>query len=58
MREVQNLTLTVPAENGTTGQSSSVTTFDYRTASPQERAALKKRILDEAAMGRKVYPGR
>ena len=47
-----------PAENGTSGQSSSVTTFDYRTASPQERAALKKRILDEAAMGRKVYPGR
>ena len=47
-----------PTENGTSGQAPSVTTFDYRAASPEQRAALKKRIMDEAAQGRKVYPGR
>ena len=47
-----------PAENGTSGQAPSVTTFDYRAASREQREALKKRILDEAAQGRKVYPGR
>lgn len=46
-----------PAENGTSGQAPSVTTFDYKNATPQERAALKKHILSEAAKGRKVYPG-
>lgn len=46
-----------PAENGTSGQAPSVTTFDYRTASREQKEALKKRILDEAARGRKVYPG-
>lgn len=47
-----------PDEAGTSGQAPSVTSFDYRNASPEQRAALKKRILDEAAQGRKVYPGR
>ena len=47
-----------PDEAGTSGQAPSVTSFDYRNASPEQRAALKKRIMDEAAQGRKVYPGR
>ena len=42
-----------PDENGTSGQAPSVTTFDYRSMSPQQRAALKKRILS----GEKIYPG-
>lgn len=46
-----------PAENGTTGQSPSAIRFDYRNASPDQRAALKKRIRDAAARGEKVYPG-
>lgn len=47
-----------PAEAGTSGQAPSVTTFDYRQASKEEREALKKRIRDAAARGEKVYPGR
>ena len=46
-----------PAENGTSGQAPSVTTFDYRNASQEQRNALKARIRSEAAHGRKVYPG-
>jgi hypothetical protein len=46
-----------PAEAGTSGQAPTVTTFDYRSASRDQREALKKRILSEAANGRKVYPG-
>lgn len=46
-----------PVENGTSGQAPSVTTFDYRTASKEQREALKKRILEAAAQGRKLYPG-
>ena len=46
-----------PSENGTTGQAPSVTTFDYRNASPEQRAAMKAFIRSEAAHGRKVYPG-
>jgi hypothetical protein len=42
-----------PSENGTTGQAPSVTTFDYRSASPEQRAALKARIRS----GEKIYPG-
>ena len=42
-----------PDENGTSGQAPSVTTFDYRSMSPQQRAALKKRIRS----GEKIYPG-
>lgn len=47
-----------PAENGTSGQAPSVTTFDYRTMTKEQRAALKKRIYDAAARQEKVYPGR
>lgn len=46
-----------PDENGLSSQASSVNVFDYRNASPRQRAALKKRILEESAQGRKVYPG-
>ena len=47
-----------PQENGTTGQAPSVTTFDYRTASKQQRDALKQQIRAAAARGEKLYPGR
>lgn len=46
-----------PAESGTSGQAPSVTTFDYSKATPAERAAFKKHLREEAAKGRKVYPG-
>ena len=46
-----------PTEAGTTGQAPSVTTFDYRNASPEQRKAFKDHIRSEAAQGRKVYPG-
>lgn len=46
-----------PNEAGTSGQAPSVTTFNYRNASPEQRAALKAHIRSEAAQGRKVYPG-
>ena len=42
-----------PNENGTSGQAPSVTTFDYRTASREQREAFKKRIRS----GEKIYPG-
>ena len=46
-----------PDESGTSSQAPSVTTFDYRAASREQREALKKRIRDAAARGEKVYPG-
>jgi hypothetical protein len=46
-----------PAENGTSGQAPSVTTFDYRNASREQREALRKRIYDAQARGEKLYPG-
>lgn len=42
-----------PHENGTSGQAPSVTTFDYRSMSPEQRKALKDRIRS----GEKIYPG-
>lgn len=42
-----------PNENGTSGQAPSMTTFDYRRASQEQREALKKRIRS----GEKIYPG-
>lgn len=42
-----------PSEAGTTGQAPSVTSFDYRSASKEQREALKKRIRS----GEKIYPG-
>lgn len=47
-----------PVENGTAGRAPSVTTFDYRNASPEQRAAFKQSLRDKWARGEKVYPGR
>lgn len=46
-----------PDEAGSTGKAPSVSTFDYRTASREQREALKQRIRDAAARGQKLYPG-
>ena len=46
-----------PDESGSASQAPSVSTFDYRTASREQRDALKKRIRDAAARGEKLYPG-
>ncbi len=47
-----------PAENGTSSQAPSVTSFNYRNASREQREALKRQIREAAARGEKVYPGR
>ena len=47
-----------PDENGTSGRSASVTTFDYSKASKAEREALKREIYAAKARGEKLYPGR
>ena len=47
-----------PDENGTSGQSPSVTTFDYSKASKAQRDALKREIYAAKARGEKLYPGR
>lgn len=44
-----------PQEAG--GQSPALTRFDYRSASREQRQALKNEIRKAAAEGRKVYPG-
>jgi len=46
-----------PAENGTSGQAPSVTSFDYSKASKEQRAAFKKDLRQKWARGEKVYPG-
>lgn len=46
-----------PDEHGTSGQAASVSTFDYKNASKDQREALKKAIRDAAARGEKLYPG-
>ena len=45
-----------PQEAGTRAQAASLATFDYRTASREQREALKKQIRQAAARGEKVYP--
>lgn len=45
-----------PQENGTSGQAPSVTTFDYRNASKEQRKAVIEFMRREAAQGRKVTP--
>lgn len=45
-----------PDEAGSTGQAPSVSTFDYRNASKEQREALKKQIRAAAARGEKLYP--
>lgn len=47
-----------PTENGTSGQAASVTTFDYRNATKEQREALKRRIYEAKARGEKIYPGK
>ena len=47
-----------PAENGTSGQAASVTSFDYSKASREQREELKRQIRSAAARGEKIYPGR
>lgn len=46
-----------PSESGTSSQAPSVSTFNYRNASREQREALKKRIYDAKARGEKLYPG-
>lgn len=46
-----------PVENGAAGAAPSVTVFDYRTATPAQREALKKRIRLAGTRGEKLYPG-
>jgi len=47
-----------PDETGSASQAPSVSTFDYRKASPAQRNALKAEIRRAAARGEKIYPGR
>jgi hypothetical protein len=47
-----------PDENGTSGQASSVTTFDWSKASREQREAFKRRIREASARGEKLYPGK
>lgn len=47
-----------PDEGGSDGQSPSVTAVDWKHASPEERAEMRKQIRLAAAQGRKIYPGR
>lgn len=46
-----------PEESGTAAQAPSVSRFDYRNATPEQRKALKDAIRKAAAEGRKLYPG-
>ena len=46
-----------PEENGTTAAGPSVSGFDYRSASREQREALKSRIRLAGARGEKIYPG-
>ena len=46
-----------PEENGTSALGPSVSAFDYRTASREQREALKARIRSAGARGEKIYPG-
>ena len=46
-----------PDESGASSQAASVSTFNYRNASIEQREALKRRIREAAARGEKLYPG-
>ena len=46
-----------PDEAGVSSQAPSVSTFDYRKASPEQRAAFKADLRKKWANGEKVYPG-
>ena len=47
-----------PEEAGLRGTQSPSATFDYRRATPDQRAAFKRRIRAAAARGEKIYPGK
>lgn len=47
-----------PSENGASSQAPSVTQFDWRNASRQQREEMRQRIRSAAARGEKIYPGR
>lgn len=47
-----------PEEAGLRGMQSPAATFDYRRATPEQRAEFKRRIRAAAARGEKVYPGK
>ena len=46
-----------PDESGASSQAPSVSSFDYRKASPEQRAAFKDNLRKKWANGEKVYPG-
>ena len=46
-----------PMENGTSAQAPSVTTFDYKHASQEQRNEFKRKLRERMARGEKVYPG-
>lgn len=46
-----------PDESGASSQAPSVSTFDYRNASREQREDLKKKIREAAARGEILYPG-
>ncbi len=45
-----------PRENGGEGQGATLSSWDYKSASREEKAALKKRIRDAKARGEKIFP--
>ena len=47
-----------PDESGTSSQAPSVSTFDYRKASPEQRAAFKADLRKKWANGETVCPGK
>ena len=47
-----------PNESGTSSQAPSVSTFDYRKSSPQQRADFKADLRRRWANGETVYPGK
>jgi hypothetical protein len=47
-----------PDESGISSQAPSVSTFNYRNASPEQRAAFKADLRKKWANGEKVYPTR
>lgn len=46
-----------PIENGLSKRAPTVTYFDYRSATKEQRESIKRQIRSGAANGRKVYPG-
>ena len=47
-----------PVENGAKAQPASMSTFDYRNMTREQREAFKKQIYQAAARGEKLFPGR